>query len=100
MAHPLKDIACVMTPHTNMQDCQVVIREPYQDGRETTWTGTGFMRVYEGSHLEFDINDIQNTLDYDLVLRYEPQVCGELHNVRMSSLSHSQNSCLLRIPAV
>lgn len=50
-----------------------MVREPYVD-RDSTWTGLGFMRVFEGSHLEFDITDIPQTLEYDIVVRYEPQV--------------------------
>lgn len=57
----------------NMQDCQVLVREPYSD-RDSTWTGLGFMRVFEGSHLEFDVTDIPQSLEYDIVVRYEPQV--------------------------
>lgn len=51
----------------------MLVREPYVD-RDSTWTGLGFMRVFEGSHLEFDITDIPQTLEYDIVVRYEPQV--------------------------
>lgn len=56
------------------QNCQVVMREPYRDGRETTWTGLGFMRVFEDSYLEFEIENIETDMEYDLVIRYEPQV--------------------------
>lgn len=32
------------------------------------------MRVNDDSFLEFDINDVVRTMEYDLVVRYEPQV--------------------------
>ncbi|XP_066949126.1 laminin subunit beta-1 isoform X9 [Macrobrachium rosenbergii] len=62
-------------------NCQVVMREPYRDGRETTWTGLGFMRVFENSYLEFEIENIETDIEYDLVIRYEPQFRGEWENV-------------------
>ncbi|XP_071527681.1 laminin subunit beta-1 isoform X2 [Panulirus ornatus] len=65
-------------------NCQVVMREPYRDGRETTWTGLGFMRVFEGSYLEFEIENIETNMEYDLVIRYEPQFRGEWENVMVT----------------
>ena len=44
------------------------------------------MRVFEGSHLEFDITDIPQTLDYDIVVRYEPQVISCKHLYLFSDL--------------
>ena len=32
------------------------------------------MRVFQNSFVEFDVDNIERTLDYDLVIRYEPQV--------------------------
>jgi len=56
------------------QNCQVFIREPYRDGRNNTWTGTGFMKIFDDAELVFDIKDIPATTNYEIVLRYEPQV--------------------------
>ncbi|KAK9751877.1 Laminin EGF domain [Popillia japonica] len=53
-------------------NCQVVIREPYRDGRPDSWTGTGFMKATEGSTIEFNIDDIRTSALYDPVIRYEP----------------------------
>ncbi|KAK0173519.1 hypothetical protein PV328_006704 [Microctonus aethiopoides] len=53
-------------------NCQVVIREPYRDGRNNTWTGTGFMKALEGSTMNFTIDDIRKSMWYDIIIRYEP----------------------------
>lgn len=51
---------------------QVVIRERTRDGSEDLWSGTGFTKVFEGGFLEFIINDIKTSMNYDTVIRYEP----------------------------
>lgn len=63
--------------------CQVVIREPYRDGRPDTWTGAGFMKAFEDSYLEFDVDDILTTMEYDIVVRYEPTSPDLWDNVEM-----------------
>lgn len=65
------------------QNCQVVIREPYRDGRNSTWTGTGFMKALEGSMLNFTIDDIRRTTWYDVILRYEPVHPGIWEDVQI-----------------
>lgn len=54
------------------QSCQVVIREPYRDGRPNTWTGTGVLKTFENAYFEFSTNNIQKTSKYDIEIRYEP----------------------------
>ncbi|GFX23698.1 laminin subunit beta-1 [Trichonephila clavipes] len=63
-------------------DCQVLVREPYND-RDSSWTGLGFMRTFEGSSLEFDVTDIPESLEYDIIIRYEPQLPGQWEEARI-----------------
>lgn len=63
-------------------DAQVTAREPHGD-RMATWTGIGFMRVHPGTRLEFDVTDIPESMDYDIVVRYEPQIAGKWDDVRV-----------------
>ncbi|XP_076236766.1 laminin subunit beta-1 [Calliopsis andreniformis] len=65
------------------ENCQVVIREPDRGGKNSTWTGTGFMKVLEGSMLNFTIDDIRKSLFYDVVIRYEPVQPGVWENVEI-----------------
>ncbi|XP_022829188.1 laminin subunit beta-1 [Spodoptera litura] len=55
------------------QLCHVVIRENYPDDRKETWTGPGFMKLPESSTLVFVINNIQKSMNYNVLIRYEPQ---------------------------
>lgn len=55
------------------QICHVVIRENYPDGRKETWTGPGFMKLPESSTLVFTIKDLQRSMNYNILIRYEQQ---------------------------
>lgn len=54
-----------------LQPTKVIQREPPSRPQDQTWSGPGFMQVYEGSDLTFDIPAIFRDLDYDLVVRHE-----------------------------
>ncbi|XP_074646812.1 laminin subunit beta-1-like [Tubulanus polymorphus] len=64
-------------------DTRVVIRERVPD-RPVSWTGPGFMMVPEGASLEFTISDIVMGMDYDIVIRYEPQMPDRWEDVRVT----------------
>ena len=46
-------------------------RHPYQS---YVWTSDGFMNVTEGSYLNFQINKIPKSMQYQFFLRYQPKV--------------------------
>lgn len=39
-----------------------------------TWTGLGFARVRDGAGLTFHVDDVPYPMEYELLLRYEPEV--------------------------
>ncbi|KAL2093324.1 hypothetical protein ACEWY4_010636 [Coilia grayii] len=51
---------------------QVVPRE-YHPEFPVTWTGPGFMRAQQGAILRFTVNNIPASLQYHLVIHYEPE---------------------------
>lgn len=57
-------------------------REIYS-GRKQTWTGSGYVRVYEGASLEFNIDNIFRAGNYELVVRYEGQSAEPWEDVRV-----------------
>lgn len=70
------------------QLCHVVIRENYPDGRKETWTGPGFMKIPESSTLVFVINNLKTSMNYNVLIRYEPQ----------SSLNWEEATILVKRP--
>ncbi|KAM3967987.1 LOW QUALITY PROTEIN: laminin subunit beta-1 [Aphomia sociella] len=62
------DVNAIQSPQ-----CHVVIRENYPDGRKETWTGPGFMKIQEGSTLVFLIDNLKTSMNYNVLIRYEPQ---------------------------
>lgn len=44
---------------------------PVSSDRKQTWTSLGFVRVFEGGSLKFNVDNIFKTGHYELVIRYE-----------------------------
>uniref|UniRef100_A0A8C4RHI6 Laminin subunit beta-1 n=1 Tax=Erpetoichthys calabaricus TaxID=27687 RepID=A0A8C4RHI6_ERPCA len=51
---------------------QIVFRERIPD-KPVTWTGPGFVRVRHGAGLRFSISNLPASLNYSVVIRYEPE---------------------------
>jgi len=63
----------------------VVEREPPTD-HPASWTGTGFARVLEGSWIEFHMSNVPFSTEYDVIIRYEPQVSTGQQSWRWDAL--------------
>eukprot|EP00062_Callorhinchus_milii_P006208 gi/632946479/ref/XP_007888579.1/ PREDICTED: laminin subunit beta-2-like isoform X2 [Callorhinchus milii] len=53
-------------------DVETVHRERLTE-KMVTWTGPGFARVRDGAGLVFDITTIPYAMEYEILLRYEPE---------------------------
>ena len=49
-----------------------------------TWTGPGFVRVFEGSSLEFSVDNIHRSGSYELVVRYENSQADAWEDLRIT----------------
>uniref|UniRef100_A0A8V5H5F7 Laminin subunit beta-1 n=1 Tax=Melopsittacus undulatus TaxID=13146 RepID=A0A8V5H5F7_MELUD len=107
------DCACALQP-----DVEEVVRDG--TARMVTWTGSGFARVRDGAGLTFRVDNVPYPMDYELLVRYEPEVsdweavvsvssqvlptsprCGNLlpsEQMYRESLPHSQRYVLLSRP--
>ncbi len=59
---------------------KVEIREPVA-GQTQSFTGTGFVRVVEGSEVRFMVDNLAVSMEYNIVIRFESQVGVDLRSL-------------------
>ena len=65
---------------------KVTKKKPSDIEGETTWTGFGYMLVFEGSTLTFDIPQIHRTMHYNPVIRYAHAMHAPHSSLRAAAL--------------
>ncbi|XP_070559223.1 laminin subunit beta-1-like [Ptychodera flava] len=61
----------------------------HPDDTTVTWTGPGFMTVKEGGSVEFTVDNIPMSMEYKVMLRYEPQLPEIWDDVRVTVIRPS-----------
>ncbi|XP_019113332.2 laminin subunit beta-4 [Larimichthys crocea] len=72
---------------------QIIPRQRTAD-QPITWTGLGLVRVMDGAGLRFTVDNLPSSIDYQLVIRYEPEAPSDwLASISITTVSPGDNGC-------